>query len=253
MRDEVSRVLGHGGDLPTAARIRELMLIREGLTADEIRELLRALLAGPGQEEPLAGHATLFHEIANLLQRQPVRLTEFAEVLATVVRDEARSNVIRDYALQHLRRVWERASKEPRLRKSIEATLQEMVHLPGKLQPSVLLSLHLIDPKGKNGVDDTELRRAVAKALTDGGSGQSVQLKMAAARIAGERRIDDLREVLLRASSASSEHALVRMSAVSALGDIGDQSDLKALASLSPDDPRVAGAIRHALAGKSRP
>ena len=253
MRRELAVALGYVGEAPAAERVRQLMGLRKVLTPDESNELLRFLLSTGGDAVSSGEGSTLFHEVANQLQRQSVDLRVFAEVLATVARDDKRPEVYRDYALQHLRRVWSSSSADGELQGSITATFQEIARHPGILQASALLSLHLIDPRGRIGAGAGELRDEVGRILSVSGATNgtdSIRLKMAAARIAGERHMDDQRDALLRISSAEGEHALVRMSAVSALGRIADASDLQALASLSPADERVATAIRHATSPK---
>jgi hypothetical protein len=253
MRPAVASVLGFEGEAPLRSRVRELMVLREALNGDEIEELLRALLGSP-MEGRTQGEdsSTWFHEVANVLHRQATPPRAFAEVLATVAGDGKRNLVVRDYALQHLRRVWSSAAADPGLMGSIEATLELLAETPGELRPTALLSLHLLDPRGRGGLDDGVVVRAVTAALKPSATSESVGLRMVAARICGERNLAPLRPALMAAASSESEHALVRMSAVAALGRIGIPEDLDALASLSPGDGRVATAIAHATSGNLR-
>lgn len=248
MRREISAALGFTGNIPTAERIREIMEMRDPLTEVETEELLRALLAPRGEDEAAARHSTWFHEIANLLHRQDVDHQQFAEVLATVAADEARGGTVRDYALQHLRRVWHAAEDDSGLRESIEATFAGMASEGHPLRASALLSLHLLDPRGSRGAGPLE--NEVVRILSDSrASGEAaVHARMAAARIAGDRRLSESRGELLALAASDSRHALVRMVAVSALGRLGDPSDLRALEDLSSRDPRVAEVIRLTLA-----
>lgn len=247
---EVSGALGFTDDLPTEVRIRQLMNTTGKLTDDELEELTRALLSPPGHDETLAEHSTWFHEIANLLQRQESGLRSFAEVLATVARDATRDPATRDYALQHLRRVWDKAAADPGLRPAIEATFGEMTATGDPMRQTALLSLHLLDPAGGSGMETTLLVENVLSILKGGKEtgNDAIRSRMVAARIAGERRLAGSRGALLELATAESEHALVRMAAISALGRFAEPSDLDALARLSPKDERVAGAIRRAAA-----
>lgn len=248
MRLELSQALGSSGGIPVPSRIRRLMEMREALVPGEVEELLRGLLGRAGPEDLPAERSTWFHEVANLIHRQQVDDRSFAEVLATVARDTSRDVATRDYALQHLRRIWTVA--EPSLREAIESTLLEMAELPGALQATALLSLHLIDPDGRQRVNDTGLRQIVVSALTAASKPgrDSLGFGMAAARIAGERQMTGQRARLMEIASSPDDHALLRMSAVSALAAIGDSADLAALTALQPGDGRVEAAIRHAAA-----
>lgn len=252
LRRGVSDVLGFTGGLPTQARIRELMEMGDQLTEDEVAELLRGLLSPRAQGEAVARHSTWFHELANLLQRQNPDPHDFSEVLATVARDGKRDLATRDYALQHLRRIWGKASADPELRGAIEATFAEMAVAGNPMRATALLSLHMLDPSG-SAMDDTALAGSVMALLEDNRStgDEAVRARMVAARIAGERRLDGSRGPLLKLATGESVHALVRMAAISALGRFADPSDLETLRSLAPADERVAVAIRHATSAST--
>lgn len=248
MSSAVSDSLGFTGKLPLEARVRELMEITGPLTASETEEAFRALLALPGKGESLAQRSTWFHELANLLQRQTLDQRKFSEVLATVARNGGQDLATRDYALQHLRRIWDKSATAPDLRHAIEATFGEMTAPRNPLMPTALLSLHLLDPSGSGGIDSTALVQAVKTVLKDtkATGDDATRARMVAARIAGERRLDGARGPLLKLATTDSIHTLVRMAAISALGRFADPSDLKTLAALSSSDERLTGAIRHA-------
>lgn len=245
MRPAIAAALGRGGRLSHAERTHRLMEIRGPLEVGEVEGLLRALLSPPEPGTSAARRSTWFHEMANLLHRREVDRREFAGVLATVARDSSRAMATRDYALQHLRRLWPDAA--PELRGAIEATLAEMAEAPGELRATAVLSLHLIDPDGSGGADDSALRRIVGSTLAaDGTSGDSLGLRMTAARVAGERGMTAQRRRLMEIAASPRDHALLRMAAVAALGSIGDPDDLQALAALEPADERIETAILHA-------
>lgn len=248
LREEVIRGLGYAPGKPSAAsRLREVMEFSGELRPAEAEEVMRAMLAPTPAGESAAEHSTWFHESAKHLQKLPLIQGTFAEVLATVARDGARDLTTRDYALQHLRELWGRA-EEPALRRSIEATLLEMLPARGSIRPTVLLSLHQLDPSGADGVDDATLVEAVGEALSgepEAGH-HGMRTRMVAARIAGERGLESLREPLFQLASSESAHALERMASIAALRRLGHPADVERLAALSSSDPRVAGALRHA-------
>lgn len=250
-RPDIAAALGRGGRLSHTERTHRVMEIRRPLEAGEVEGLLRALLSAPEPGTPAAQRATWFHETANLLHRQETDLREFAGVLATVARDSSRAPVTRDYALQHLRRLWPEAA--PGLRGDLEATLAEIAESPGELRAAAMLGLHLIDPDGSRGADDSALPRIVRSVLAaDAASGDALALRMTAARIAGERGLTGQRRRLMDIASSPREHALLRMAAVAALGSIGDPEDLRTLAALDPPDERIEAAILHAAGPAAR-
>jgi hypothetical protein len=251
IRPRLSSALGFGVERPPASRILELMDTRESLSRGEVEELLRALLSHDNGQ--LANRSTWFHEIANLVQSQDHDRRAFAEVLATVARDDKRSHATRDYALQQLRRVWAGSGSDKSLRRAIEETFIEMNVEDNPLRSTALLSLHLLEGVDTESRASRSLRQSVISILGDSGltGANIVPDRMVAARIAGERQILSLRRDLLMIASSDQQHALVRMSAASALGNMGSSSELDSLSSLNPADQRVAAAVRHATQYRS--
>jgi hypothetical protein len=250
MRRSLSTALGDDSEVPHAARILQLMDTRERLTEGEISELLRALVTPAEIGESRTLHATWFHEVANLIQRQDHDQRSFSEVLATVARDGERSRATRDYALQQLRRVWSKNPQDVNLRRAIEGTFVEMNASGHPMRATALLSLHMLDSLEPGSRGWKSLHDGIVSILDSParhGAG-AVSEQMAAARIAGERDMRNVRKPLMRIASMDGEHALVRMAAVAALGRMADPADLRALVNLSPSDQRVAEAIRHATA-----
>jgi hypothetical protein len=246
IRPGLATALGHGGERPTASRILQLMDTRDSLNREEIDELLRAMLThGEGW---IAARSTWFHEIANLVHSQEHDKRSFAEVLATVARDSTRDLATRDYALQQLRRVWAGSGQDHSLRRAIEETFIEMNVAENPLRATALLSLHLLEEADVGSRASQSLRQSVVSILggSDTSAAENVPVRMVAARIAGERKIHSMGGDLLMIASSDREHALVRMSAASALSDMGPSSELDALSDLNPADRRVAAAIRHA-------
>ena len=180
----------------------------------------------------------------------PLR-AEYARTLAALARDKARDPEVRDYALQHLRTLWD-ATPPGGLRDSITATFAQVAAADPALAPSALLSLHVLGGRAGGRGDAVPSSRIEPLALSMLADPlppgmPSPGARMTAARVAGERRLASCRPALLRLVSSTSEHMLARMAAVSALSRIGDPSDLPALKAVKPDDVRLAAALRHAI------
>lgn len=225
-----------------------------GLVDTEIDLLVAALLAEKPPPEAPEAHSTWFNEIANLLHRQPAARERLARALATVAADSSRDATLRDYALQHLRVVWNDADANPGLRASITASLRRLVGNDKVLSTSALLSLHLLGDSAA--VPDSPVARALpdddvtslAGGMLDGpaGSRQPAE-RMTAARIAADRKLTSLRPALARIASDPAEHMLSRISAISAIGHIGNPADRSLLESLSFTEPSLAAATHKAL------
>lgn len=266
LRPQIAEALGLSATSPGARRIEILRDFKSSLSEPEHEALLAALMEPrpPGVSE--GWFSEYFHSIASLMQSQEGDRQMFARVLATVVRDPSRDGVVRDYAIQHLRQVWDRTDRDGELRSSIEATFRELCSADSGVSPSALLSLHLLGtPAGVDGpelstasprsyaVDDAELEPLVLGILQQAPSASAISARMTACRVAGDRGLNAAGSHLLEIARNHSEHALVRMAAVNAIRRIGNSPDLASLAALEPGDQRVAYAIRSALATQTLP
>jgi hypothetical protein len=257
LRSGVAAAINRGPDTAWERRLALVRGLPADLTADETSALLAALMEPRPPGVPAAVHSSYLHEIACRLQDQPAVRESFARALATLARDPRGDPTTRDYAIQHLRQVWQRADTQPALRESVAATFREFTDLDPAIAASALLSLHLLGTAPVAGsaaasslyaVPDEELGPLLAPVFAQPpGSAASIPARLTAARIAGERRLAAFRAPLMAQLTNPAEHAMVRMAAANALGKIADPADLATLAALTPDDDRVAAAIRHAL------
>lgn len=265
-RDDLREALDSNGSLAPQQRLDILASLPGELSPADCEALLRALLEPRPADASAGWHAEYFHQIAGLLQRSDGARERFAQALATVARDAQRGAIVRDYALQHLRQVWDRA--DAKLRAPVEATFREVAAGDPALASSALLSLHLLgtpagrDPLGAGAnpppprgkaiyrIPDAELAPLVAKILAEPPSADTVTPRLSALRIIGDRRMRNFRDDLRRiAADATGEPAMVRMAAIANLGRVADPADRAFLESIdSSGDGRVANAVRHALA-----
>ena len=254
VRSSLVEALALAKDVPYPRRTEILRATGGDLDPNEIDLLVAALLATSPTSDAGGLRSTWFSEIANLLHRQPAARERLARALATVALDPSRDATLRDYALQHLRVVWNDSGGDTGLRDSITASLRKLIRADKTVTTAALLSLHLL------GDDATAPDNPVTRALPDAevgslaahllegpaGSCQPAE-RMTAARIAGERRITSLIPQLRRIASSPSEHILSRMAAVAALGHMADASNRAFLESLAKDQIDLAPAARHAL------
>lgn len=237
------------------ARIAALRSLGDDLSRDECEALLAALLAPRDPAAPEGHHSEWFHEAALALRPQADARTEFARALATVARDHRRDHVVRDYAVQHLRQLWELA--DPPLADAIRATLAELADEATSLAPSALLALHLLErrpaPDGSRhpavpAVPDAKIAERV-RTMLGGNPADPMVAKMTAVRIIGDRRLAGFRDDLARlADAAATEHPLVRMAAIAAIARFGNPAERELLERIDRSDPRVATAVDHAIA-----
>lgn len=251
LRPELREILGF---VPGIGPDRRLELLRNcgaGLSRPECEALLAALAQRREPATDAGWHAEYVHLISLVLQQHPKVADRFARVLAAVAADASRDEVARDYAMQHLRQVWDRADGKPELRDRIVATFRHSGVPDPVLGASAVLSLHLLGlENGKPAVSTGELEPLVGRALAAPAAPERLRLRMSCLRVAGERGMVAMLPAIRRiAADSSGEHALARMTAIAALGRLGGPADRALLQGLGTSrDPRIAGSVRHALA-----
>lgn len=266
LQPRIAEALDLAGATPRARRIEILRSFNGPLSETDHEALLAALMEPrpPGISE--GWFSEYFHRVASLMQSHQGDQRNFARVLATVARDPSRDGVVRDYAIQHLRQVWDRADPSGDLRPSVEAAFRELCSSASGVSPAALLSLHLLgtpaggdrpdlspSPPRTYAVDNAELEPLVLGIFHQAPSASAISARMTACRVAGDRKLGAAGNHLIQIARNPSEHALVRMAAVNAIGRIGNTPDLASLATLEPGDQRVAQAIQSALASQTLP
>lgn len=276
LRPALMTALGHGVPATWAYRTNLIRALPPGLAAIETDALLAAMMAPCPPSVSTGVHSTYMHEIACVLHSCPDVRECFARALATLARDSRRDAATRDYAIQHLRHAWTLAADDPALRAAVVATFREFSGSDPVVANAALLSLHLLGspgletdaktvpgqpraqaaasgnpPPAPARLPDSELAPLLEPIFATGNSRASVPARLTAIRIVGERRMKAFRQHLLKALNDRLEHSMVRMAAANALGKISDPAEMQALASLDTGDPRVATALRQALAARA--
>jgi hypothetical protein len=238
---------------PTEQRIELIDQLGADLTETEVLVLLHEILNGPPSREDAPWHSTYIHKVCGILQGVPSSHDALANVLSSVAADRAFPEVHRDYAFQHLRILWHAsldpsAPTETQLRNaSIEATFRKLAVDRPETAAQSLLGLHeLRHTRDLPAVDDSEIAELVRTTLSSPADPGNLAARMTAIRILGERRIQDQGETLRGIASSSTEHSLVRASAIAALGHIALPDDLNFLRSINSRDPIVTEALKHA-------
>jgi len=265
LRPQLAEALG--GTSPWKHRTDLIRALSVDLTADETEAMLMAMMERCPQHVDPGVHSTYMHEIALQLQNQTSVRERFARALATIARDTKQDASTRNYAIQHLRHVWARSAGDPGLRAATVLTFRELTRLDPVVSVPSLLSLHLLgsasEQRAAEGVaaplptsakavpayfiPDAEITPLLDPIFATANSRDNLAARVTAMRIIGERRIKSYRPLLLQTVADRSGHAVLRMAAVGAIGNIAEPEDLKLLATLQPGDERVASALRHAL------
>lgn len=239
---------------PSEQRIELIDQISVDLTETEVLVLLHEIFNGPPSSEDAPWHSTYIHKVCGLLQGVPSSHDALANVLSSVAADRSFPEVHRDYAFQHLRILWHAsldpsAPTETQIRNaSIEATFRKLAVERPETAAQSLLGLHeLRHTRDIPAVEDTEIAELVRTTLSSPDNKENLPARMTAVRILGERRIQGQGDSLRGIAASSSEHSLVRASAIAALGRIALPEDLEFLTTLRSTDPIVAEALKHAV------
>lgn len=251
LRPELREILGFVAGIGPGRRLELLRNCGTGLSGPECEALLAALAQRREPATNAGWHAEYVHLISLVLQQHPKVSDRFAGVLAAVAADASRDEVARDYAMQHLRQVWNRADDKPELRARIVGTFRQICTMDPVLGASAVLSLHLLGLESKQpAVSTGELAPLVGRALAAPATPERLRMRMSCLRVASERgmaaMLPDIRRI---AADSAGEHALARMTAIAALGRLGEPADRALLQGLETSrDPRISGSVRHALA-----
>jgi hypothetical protein len=216
-------------------------------------------------------------DICLILREQPTVRESFARVLSTLVHDPSRDAVVRDYAVQHLRQVWDLAKENPSLRNAIEEVFRGLVKGDEPdMAATGLLSLHFLGtrqgeaqpvalpgnqkqslPPGMSAIESTPTSYSIPdgqiQPLVDGilkapATSANVSSRMTALRIVADRKLAASKpELRAIASDSVKEQVLVRMAAIAALGKLADSADRPLLEGLDHTDLRIASAVKTAL------
>lgn len=248
---------------PATHHIRRLDLIRaipHDLSEAETLTLIHQLHTPPPPTN-IAWHSTYIHLICNILQRNPAFHDPFASALAAIAADRTLPEVHRDYAFQHLRILWHRSrdqSTQPdnpdERHNLIEGTFRNLLLQNPETTAQSLLGLHEIrHPDGTHAIQDDEITSLVQKSLNNSAATphQHIPARMTAVRILAERRIPSATPILRGIAANTSEHNLVRASAIAAIGHAATPGDLDAinfLQSITSAHPVIQGAVRHSIA-----
>lgn len=245
LRREIGDLLNLGGSGLDAKQVRTLLEFEGKLSDKEVDSLLRVILTGGPADANVSERARIVHLVTNLLHDQVGPRRDFAEVLGHLAGNPGQPVMIRDYAIQHLARMWNAAGSPEQhdLRQSIRLTIAGLAGNDGTVGNAALLSLHLLgaasrpDRPSRYDVSDDQLLRLIGPAIDNPTA--SLDRRLAAVRIAGERGFHRYHPVLRTIGTDPSAHSMLRKAAISAIGRVGsldqDEELLRRLATAEPE------------------
>jgi hypothetical protein len=237
---------------------RERIDIAMSLDADLAELEIETLLGEVSAPSPDGGglgvwHSQYFHEICGQLHRYDAIRGRFARVLAGVARDTERPRVERDYAIQHLRRVWYLAKNDPELRRSVLGSFHILANGDQVVAGPAILSLHFLGSDHDRpwhpstaAVSNDAIEPLVAGILRQNPTTIETGTLMAAMRVAGDRKLPDPERRMEAIAGDISLASVVRMAAVAIIAKSAESPETFLL-SIDRRDPRVDQAVRLSL------
>lgn len=225
--DDLSAALNKGGGY--AARLKAINSLPNNLDEQDRARILALV-------EDRAEHPTLRNDAVVLLCRQQVKDPTLADRLMTMYRDDQESDTWKDYSLQHLAPTFDYSlSRE----KVFELLRDEAERRSDSFSGTAMITLQRI------GADHPHLKEVVQQiaARKNTSSIANNESEITAIQIAREAK--DV-SVLLKCRKAAIDADLktrLRMSAIAAIAEIGQERDMNLLKRLSGNsDRRIARA-----------
>ena len=218
-----------------AQRLHAVRALPNDLSFRE-QTFLRDFVATPNGR---SGEAGLKNEVLNLLRRQQTAPPELAWTLISVFRDQEQSEVLRDYALQHLI-AWYPHDRET-VRQALVSALGET---GSSIAGTALLGLHRL--AHADTPITSELAASAALALVHDPDAGELAL-IAALRVCGAQGAAAALPLTRRLVFIGATDS-IRMAAIATLGDLGGREDEQILAAIAAgEETRLVPAAQRAL------
>lgn len=230
--------------IPIAERIKRVRTLPANLAAPEVGALQGYLLASAHSGAVSRPNENwLRNEIMDKLAGQSTLPAGFPRVLPTIYQDPAQDIVMRDYAVQHITPVYPRASAEEKI--TLQQTLWSAVaETDSSIAGTALLALYDLAQDHRE-FDPGQLGEAALKLAGDDRCGDLSRIT--ALQICGRMGIDQAAPLVLQLAQNAGSVPL-RISAIAALGEVGDEAARNYLRQLaSQSEPRLRPALETAL------
>ncbi len=217
--DRLAYLLGETGDGRYSTREAALKLLDPHLSSETITRLLDFLR----EVSPLVGmnaleQAALKNDVMNVLRNQQVPPAGLTQTLLDIYADSNQPEVMRDYSLQHVAKWYLNGASDSDKPLIVEALKQGTQQNHGSIPGTSLLALTQMsdgNPKQQH-----ELQQ-IALQLTQSPSSNPLTVTTAL-QICARLQVKEAYPTALQIAQSSSMADSVRISAIAALGDLGD-------------------------------
>jgi hypothetical protein len=243
----VAVVLGAAGDpLDFKSRLRAAQALERELSHADIEALYAFMDRRPGADPLPASRATVIkNDVANAMLNQATAPREFALRLVAMFADRTHDTLWRDFCAQFMGRWYARSGGAERARIR-DALWQATTETDTQIAGTALIALR--DNLGQGDIDRERLARRAYDLAADATTGEPVRVTalQVCAGLGHAPTLGLARDVVNQAANG----ACLRMSALAAIGTLGDASDLPRLDALARSaDVRLRNA---AIAARAR-
>lgn len=229
---------------PFRDRKRAILALGKDLGAADCGALMAALLAPMTEADPSV-EAAVRNTLLDQLRGQPVLAERWHETLVELATDPRFHVVLRDYALQHMVDWYQEVRPDPAYdgarRAMLDVLWRSMDETSAAISGTALLSLSQLaadDPNvGAERLGQAALELLSRDAMPEGS-------RISALQVCAQLRIPAALPYA-RQWAASGDTIALRAGAISALGFLGEPSDLGLLERIGPD--AATGALRPAV------
>jgi hypothetical protein len=253
-------ILGGDGRSGYAQRVKALHAIHRDLMPEEAETLSHYLLVPSKGAQNRTGENWLRNDIMDKLAQQSALPLGYPDVLAAIYQDPQQDPVMRDYALQYMPSVYDRANSVEKSNLG-NALWQAVKETNGTIAGTALLALLDISGGSDSSVasDDTtgngtspdstvgraQLAQTALKLVSDDRGGELSRIT--AVQVCGRMQVEQALPVMEQLAQTAPSIPL-RIAATAALGDLGDPAATDTLQSLVVSaDPRQTLAAQSAL------
>jgi hypothetical protein len=219
----VEIALGRGEDSSFRERLGAAKSLYEGLSKADAEALFKGIIA-PTQPQglPLQKWAALYNDVFNAFNAMADSLDNYPERLISLIREEARPTVLRDYALQHLLSHTEFKLAAEAREKLLEALEPIVTAAPDTTLPSTYL-LGIWQLAGKPGYPSAE---AIGKhALQIAADPEAfTPNRISAIQVCGQLGYEPALEISVSFARDTAMPTALRSASLATIGNLGDPS-----------------------------
>jgi hypothetical protein len=221
LSDAIRLIVRPDGKAGFSERVAAVHAIKEALNSEEIRAFYGYLLAPAHNQDQddRVQENWLRNEMLDKLVRQPTLPAGLPDVLVAIYQDQDQDVVMRDYAVQHMTPAYAQAGADEKA--SLQQALwQAAQETDSSIAGTALLSLNDLAQSSAE-FDQNQIAQTALKLAGDDQCGELARIT--AIQICGRMGVTQALSVALQLAQQAGSVPL-RITAIAALGDLGDQN-----------------------------